>query len=281
MVSKLKINHLFRLLLWLALLLGAIPMLLPLLWTISTSLKSLGESFIFPPKWLPDKLIWHNYLHIFELLPIGYYFKNTLIVATSVVIGRLMTSVLGAYAFARFDFPGRDILFFLFLGTLMIPSTALMVPRFIIIKYLGWIDSYQALIVPRIFTAFGVFMLRQFFLAIPSDVIDAAKIDGCSTCRILLKVILPLSKPALATLAIFTVIDVWNDLTWPLIVINSPKMKVLSLALTSFQGLHTTNWPLLTALATLAQIPLISVYLLLQKHLVKGMLGFSIGMWYH
>lgn len=181
-----------------------------------------------------------------------------------------MGSSLAAYAFARMQFRGRDILFLLYLGTLMIPGQVTIVPLFILMKYLNWVDTYQALILPGSFTAFGTFLLRQFFLSIPFELEDAARIDGCSRFGMYWRIILPLSGPALATLAIFTFIQQWNNFLWPLIVTNSDSMKTLPLGIAMFQTQNGTQWHLMMAASAIAIVPTLILFIFAQKYFVKG-----------
>lgn len=227
------------------------------------------KSYAYKMRRVPH-LVWSNYKRALSAFPFVRNFFNSLFVATTVTLGVLLTSSLAAYAFARIDFPLRDQLFLGYLGTLMIPGAVTMIPVFILIKKIGWVNTYQALILPAMFTAYGTFLLRQFFLTIPKDLEDAAIIDGCSRFRIYWSIILPLSKPALATLATFTFLGSWNDFMWPLIVLNSKEMMTLPVALASFQGLYTTEWTLLMAAASMVLIPVIVVYVFNQRFFVRG-----------
>ncbi|MCD6386410.1 carbohydrate ABC transporter permease [Candidatus Sumerlaeota bacterium] len=260
----------FRGLITIILILGAGTMLLPLLWMLSTSLKTPENIFTFPPKLLPIPLNWQNYLDVWEAVPFARFYLNTVIVAVSVTAGQVATSSLAAYAFARLEFPGRDKVFFAYLATLMIPGAVTMIPVFILLRMIGWLNTYKALILPGMFSAYGTFLLRQFFLGIPTDIEDAARIDGCSAFGIYKNIILPLSKPALATLTIFTFLGAWRDFMWPLIVIDSPQKKTLTIGLAMFQGLHSTDWGLLMAASFLVMIPLILVFLFNQRFFIEG-----------
>jgi multiple sugar transport system permease protein len=198
------------------------------------------------------------------------FYINSLLVAVVVTFGQVFTSSLAAYAFARLQFPGRDKVFLGYLATLMIPVVVTMIPVFILLRQLGWIDSYKALIFPAMFSAYGTFLLRQFFLTIPTDLEDAARIDGCGAFGIYWNVILPLSKPALATLTTFVFLGSWNNYMWPLIVINSTSKKTLPIALQSFQGLYTTEWTLLMAASLLVLLPVLIVFIFNQRFFVRG-----------
>lgn len=248
----------------------ALFMLVPFFWSFSTSVKTAGEVFEYPPKWIPQSIHWENYSQVWEVAPFGQYLLNSTVVSVMVTIFTLLTASLAAYAFARLKFRGRDFIFMLYLGTMMIPSQVTMIPNFIFIKLLGWTDTYTGLILPNVFTALGVFLLRQFFMTIPKEYEDAAKIDGASRFHIYLHVILPLSIPALSTLAVFTFVFQWNNLMWPLIVVNKDIMKTLTLGLASFQGMYSTNWSLLMAAAVMGIIPSFAIFVLGQKYLIKG-----------
>src|SRR5437660_253741 len=193
----------------------------PFLWMILTSFKDLGEILVYPPRLLPARFQLDNYISAFTAAPFGRFYLNSLFVSAAVVAGQLVTCSLAAFAFARLKFPGRDALFMVFLGSMMIPGQVTMIPSFMIVHWLGWIDTYSALIVPGLASAFGTFLLRQYFMTIPRDLEEAAYLDGCSRLGVLWRIIVPLAKPALATLAIFTFMGVFNDFLWSLIVINS------------------------------------------------------------
>jgi multiple sugar transport system permease protein len=248
----------------------SIVMLLPFLWMLSTSLKEPSQVFAFPPQWIPNPVVWKNYVDAWNALPFARFFLNSIIVAVSVTAGQLVTASLAAYAFARLQFPGRDKIFLAYLATMMIPGQVTMIPVFILLKMLGWIDTYKALILPNIFTTYGTFLLRQFFLTIPKDLEDSAVIDGCGPFRIYLQIILPLSKPALATLATFTFLGSWNDFMWPLIVTHSMEMRTLPVGLSIFQGLYYTEWTLLMAASVIVLMPVIVVYIFNQRFFIKG-----------
>jgi len=250
--------------------LGSLTMLFPFVWMISTSLKGAGAVFIFPPEWIPSPIHWRNYIEAWRALPFHNFAVNSIVVSLSITAGQLVTSSLAAYAFARLDFPGRDKVFFGYLATMMVPGAVTMIPVFILLRNLGWIDTYQALILPGVFSAYGTFMLRQFFMGIPTDLEDAARIDGCSVLGVYYYVVLPLSKPALATLGTFIFMNSWRDFMWPLIVTNRIEMKTLTAGLASFQGIYTTNWPLLMAASLFVMIPLVLVFLFSQRFFIEG-----------
>ncbi|NOZ73005.1 MAG: carbohydrate ABC transporter permease [Chloroflexi bacterium] len=257
-------------LLHLLLLSGSVVMLLPFLWMLSTSLKTPQEIFTFPPTWIPHPIAWENYRETVTIMPFGRFYLNSFIVAVAVTGLQLLTSSLAAFAFARLRFPGRDALFLLYLATLMVPFQVTMIPNFILIRLLGWYDSYQALILPPAFSAFSTFLLRQYFLGIPLDLDEAARMDGASSFRIWWQIILPLSGPALAALAIFTFLASWNDFLWPLIITSSPQMRTLPVGLSAFQGQYNVQWHLLMAGAVIALLPVLVIYSFAQKWFVRG-----------
>ena len=252
--------------------LGALIFLFPFFWMISTSLRSSDELFLYPPKLIPKKLMFQNYLDIWAMAPFGIYFLNSMIVTSSIMLGEVVTSALAAYAFSKIEFPGREKLFLAFLGTLMIPNIVTLVPTFVIVRHLNWIDSYLGLIVPELATAYGIFMLRQFFMTIPRELDDAAQIDGFSRLETLIKIYLPLSVPALLALSIISFINNWNNFFWPLIVTNSDKMRTLPIGLRFFmEGEGSGEWQFLMVAATLIVVPPLLVFLALQRYFVRGM----------
>ncbi|OGS34840.1 MAG: sugar ABC transporter permease [Elusimicrobia bacterium RIFOXYC2_FULL_34_12] len=247
-----------------------ISMILPFVWMVSTSLKEAGAVFAYPPEWIPNPFVFRNYSDAWEAVRFARLFWNSVFVAICTTVGQVITSSLAAYAFARLDFPGKDKLFLCYLATMMIPGQITMIPVFILLKELNWINTYKALIIPMMFTAYGTFMLRQFFMTIPKDLEDAAVMDGCTKFGIYWRVILPLSKPALATLATFTFLGNWNNFMWPLIVTNSEEMRTLPVGLAAFQGLYTTDWTLLMAASVIVIIPVLIVYIFNQRFFTKG-----------
>lgn len=257
-------------LLYLMLIVIGVAMIMPFVWMISTSLKEEAAVFTVKPQWIPKPMIFENYKIAWHSLPFGRFFLNSIFIAICVTFGQVVTSSLAAYAFARLEFPGRDKIFFAYLATLMIPMHVTMIPMFVIIRKLGWIDSYKALIFPAMFTAYGTFMLRQFFMTIPKELEEAATIDGCSRLGIYWNVILPLSLPALATLSTFTFLDTWNSFIWPLIVTVSNEMKTLPVGLATLQGQYLTDWTVLMAGSVIVIIPVLVVFIFNQRFFVKG-----------
>jgi len=251
------------------LIVGAVTMLIPFVWMVTTSLKTLPEVFAAPLA-LPTSPRWDNYVEVFRQIAFGRYFLNTLFIALVRTAGVLVTSAMAAYAFSRLHFPGRNVLFLLYLGTMMLPGQVTMIPNFVLMRELGWIDTYKALTVPLMFSAFGTFLLRQFFLTIPTELEDAAVVDGCSPLGIFRHVVLPLSGPPLATLAVFNFLGAWNDFMWPLIMTNSERLWVLNVGLSYFQEMYFTNWPLLMAGAVMALLPVMVVYIVAQRYFVES-----------
>jgi len=248
----------------------ALLVIAPFIWMILTSFKDMSEIYVYPPKWLPEKFNFDNYVKAFTAAPFGRYYLNSLIVAFTVTLGQLITCSMAAFAFARLRFKGRDILFYIFLGTMMIPYNVTMIPSFMVLYWLGWIDSYYALIVPGLASAFGTFLLRQFFITIPRELEEAAYIDGASRFQVLRKIIVPLARPALATLAIFTFMGVFNDFIWALIVVNSEQMQTVQLGLAIFRDRYLTEWDLLMAGSVTAVLPILIVFFFAQKYFIKG-----------
>lgn len=249
---------------------GSVVMLVPFAWMLSTSLKQPGDVFIYPPQWIPQPVQWENYRETVSVMPFGRFYLNSIIQAVSVTVLQLLTASLAAFAFARLRFRGRDVLFLLYLATMMIPFPVTMIPNFVIMRYFNWIDTFRALILPPSFSAFSTFLLRQYFMSIPLEMDDAARVDGASSFRIWWQIILPLSGPALATLAIFTFLGQWNSFLWPLIVTNSEKMRTLPVGLATFQSQYSVQWHLLMAGSVIAVLPVLVIYIAGQKWFVRG-----------
>ncbi|GAA5137033.1 carbohydrate ABC transporter permease [Pseudonocardia adelaidensis] len=252
------------------LVLGAVAMIGPFGWQLLTAFKSLPETTTVPPSVLPREWLWSNFAEVFELLPFGQQLLNSLVVAAAVTLGQLAFCSLGAYAFARLEFRGRELIFALFLSVLMVPKQLLILPQYQIMSGLGLLNSLPALILPGLFSAFGTFLLRQFFATIPKDFEEAALLDGAGRFRIFFSIMLPLVKPALAALAVITVMHSWNDLLWPLVVNTAPASMPISAGLTSLQGQEWTDYPVLMAGALMASIPMLLAYLALQRQFVQG-----------
>ncbi|HLZ62892.1 MAG TPA: carbohydrate ABC transporter permease [Ktedonosporobacter sp.] len=252
------------------LIVGALLSLIPFVWMISTSIKTIGQSAQIPPILFPPVPQWSNYPDVLATLPFLKFYENTILMTAGRTLGQLVFCSLAAYAFARIEFPGRNLLFTLMLAALMVPGAVYLLPQYMIMKSLGWLDSLQALIVPGMFSAFGTFLLRQFFLSLPKELDEAARLDGANHFQIYWRVILPLAKPALISLAIFTILWSWNDLLWPLVVNDSPDNMTLSVGLNSLQGEHFTNIPVVMAGAVLATWPMLVMFIFLQRYFIEG-----------
>ncbi|MBS4177672.1 carbohydrate ABC transporter permease [Lederbergia citrea] len=252
------------------LIIGGLCMILPFIWMISTSLKAPNEVMIMPPKWIPAIFHWDNYATAWAMAPFGRYTFNSLIVLVASTIGELITTVLAAYAFSRINFYGRDIAFSVLLGTMMVPGEVLLIPNFVTLANFGWIDRYEALIIPWLASIFSIFLLRQFFLSVPKELSFAAKIDGCNDFRFLWSIMVPLAKPALITIALLKAIGSWNAFLWPLVVTSSENMRTLPVGLTTFSTDAGTMYELLMAASTMIILPMIILYLILQKYIIEG-----------
>ncbi|GAA2103753.1 carbohydrate ABC transporter permease [Microlunatus panaciterrae] len=252
----------------------AVGMLLPFLWMITTSLEPPGTAFSYPPKILPTTFDLTSYRQLFTLVPFARYFLNTLIVTAATVVGQTIFCSTAAYAFARLQFIGRKALFILFLATMMIPFQVTMIPLFLMVFQLGWVNTYFGLIGPGISSAFGIFLLRQAFLTIPRDYQDAARIDGASEWTVFFRIFLPLTKPALATVGVFSFMGTWNDLLWPLLVSRDEEHRTLELGLAYFNAsasaFQQPNWPLMMAAAVVVLVPVLAVYIFAQRYFVAG-----------
>jgi multiple sugar transport system permease protein len=263
-------GKLAQVVLQLILIIGTIWALFPFVWMVLSSLKSYieaaaGQSF-FPTKWL-----WSNYVEAWNMVGIfPRYFANTLLISFATVLGVLATSTLAAYAFARMRFPGRDALFLILLSTMMVPFEVTLVPNFILMRYLGWINQYTAMIIPWTANAFSIFLLRQFFRSIPTELSDAAVIDGCGNLHFLWAIVLPLSKPALIASGLFTFLGSWNSLMWPLLVTNNPLMRPIQVGIASFITNAGTQVQYLMAAVTISLVPIIILYLILQRWFIEG-----------
>lgn len=259
-----------RALAYLFLTVTALVMVFPFIYMFASSLKTSSEVVQVPPKLFPSVLQIGNYVEVLRIVPLGTQLVNTIIVTVLVVLGWLVTSVLAGYAFARLTFPGRDLLFGVYLGTLMVPFAVLIVPMYRIMIWLSWVDTLTALIVPWIFTAYGTFLMRQFFMSVPKDLEEAALIDGASRWSILFRIFVPLARPAMATLATFGFLYAWNSFLWPLIIISSPDKKVITQGVVDLQALYAARVDLIMAGSTLAVLPTLLVFLLAQRYFIEG-----------
>ena len=248
----------------------AIFFVVPMLWIVSTSLKP--ESQAFSLSFFPDTLQWENYTRIFDKIPFLAYLQNSVAISLVNIIGIVLSSSIVAYAFSFLEWPGRDKLFYVVLATMLLPIQVTMIPLFVIFKELGWLNSFKPLMIPAFFGggAFNIFLMRQFFLSIPKSLIDAARIDGCSEFRIYATIVMPLTKPAIATIAILTFLFVWNDFLGPLIYLSDKAKGTLALGLAQFAGQQQPEWALLMAASVLMMLPIIILFFLFQKYFIRG-----------
>ena len=265
-------RHLPNTALLIVLVIGACVTLLPYVWMVSSSLKTEAEVFTAGISFMPAHPSLEAYEKALVKTQVARYLANSLFVSLGETVLVCFTSVLAGYAFARLRFPGRDLIFLIVLGTMMIPTQVTMIPSFILIKWLGWIDTYQGLIMPRAVMAFGVFLMRQFFMTIPYELEEAGRIDGCNRPRLLVQIMMPLTGPALATLAIFSFTNAWNEFFWPLIVTTSEEVKTIQVALATMKGGEVVEWTTLMATVTMSALPTLVVYLLLQRYFTKGII---------
>ena len=254
------------------LVLAAAVTMVPVIWTVLSSLKSNDAIFAVPMQWLPTSLHWNNYSDAFAVAPFGRYFLNSAIVAASVTATTVFFGAMAGYGFSKFRFPGRDLVFGLILVTFMIPFPVIMIPLFVLVRNFGWVNTYWGLIIPGALTGFAVFMMRQFIQAIPGELIDAARIDGAGEMRIFLTLVLPLARPALATLGILTFLESWNNLLWPLIVIQSDEMETIPLGLTKFSTLYSSNYAQMLAMAVIASIPVLVVFIIGRRQIINSLM---------
>jgi len=259
-----------RIFIHLLLFLGLAITLAPFIWMISTSFKSSESVFTFPPQWIPKHPTIEQYQTLFREVNFLQFFKNSVIVAFGITLFSLFLNSLGGFAFAKHKFPGREKIFALLLATMMVPGQITMIPVFLMLKTVGLINSYWGLIIPAGASAFGIFLMRQFITTIPTDLIESARIDGCSEFRIYWTIILPLCKPVIAALGIFTFMGSWNAFLWPLIIMIKENMYTLPVALANLSGQHATKFGLLMAGAVVVVIPVLIVFIIAQRYVIKG-----------
>lgn len=247
-------------------------MLIPLLWLVRSSFMGLKQIFVFPPQWIPDPWHWDNYPKALTTIPFFRYFLNTMTILVPSVIGTVATSALAAYGFARLRWPGRDIVFNILMTTLMLPYAVTLIPTFLMWAKLGLINTYWPLVLPSWFGGgiFFIFLLRQFFMTLPTELDEAATIDGANPLQIFWHIIIPLSRPALITVAIFSTLGAWNDFLGPLIYLNDSRQYTLALGLAEFTGLYTSQWHLLMAAATVVLLPVLILFFVAQRYFIEG-----------
>ncbi|MDZ5471465.1 carbohydrate ABC transporter permease [Bacillus sp. 31A1R] len=267
---KKKSAFLTRATLYTFLTLGSIGMLLPFAWMFFSAIKPNSEIFTSPPTLLPSNPNWGNFIDAWTSGDYTQYFINTAVISVLTTIITLFICSLAGYTFAKYEFFGKKTLFLFFLGTMMIPMQVIMIPIFLMMAKLGLLNSYWSVILPLAANAYGVFLMRQFMSTIPTELMEAARIDGCSDFRIFWQIVLPLTKPALVTLGILTFLGAWNEFLWPLIMLDSPDMMTLQVALTQFQGQYEVKWNLLMAASALSMIPIALIFIVFQRFLVEG-----------
>jgi len=269
-MRRLKMPALSTILAHLALLLGVVVMFLPLVWIVLSSFKPLSEIYLIPPSFLPHRWIIGNYEEALRRFPFLTYLLNSVVVTVGATLLTLVINSMAAFALSKYVFRGRDLIFLLVLSTIMVPIQVIMIPVFLVIAHLGLVNTLWGLIIPPAATPTGVFLLRQYMLTIPDELIQAARIDGAGEWRIFAQIVVPLSKPALAVLAILSIVWRWNDFLWPLIVINNPHLFTLQLGLARFQGAQATDWNDLIAMTVLIIVPVTVIFAFLQRYLVSG-----------
>jgi len=256
--------------LYIVLTLAAIATIIPFIWMVSTSLKLPSEIWAFPPKWIPNPPAWQNYSAAWQRAPFLRFFLNTALMVVGVIFLQLLIFIPAAYSFARLKFRGKNVIFFIFLLTMMIPFQTRLIPTFLIVKWLTLTDNIWGVILPSVPNAFIIFLLRQFFLTIPTSLEDAARLDGCSRLAIILKIILPLSKPVIASSMLITFIWQWNSFLWPLIVLDSTEKQVVQTGLATFVTHFGTDWAQQMAASTFCGIPIIIFFIFTQRTFVRG-----------
>lgn len=259
-----------RILLYIVLILIAVIMVVPFLWMLSTSLKTQYDAVKIPPVWIPDPPQWENYVKLFTEQPMSQFMLNTIKIVFFVVLGQLFFSSLAAYSFARISFKGRNVVFFFYIATLMVPGQVTMIPTYLMFAKAGLTDNHLALILPAFFSAFGVFLLRQFFMSLPRELEEAAEIDGCNPFMTYWRIMLPLVVPAMLTLGVFTLMNTWNDYMGPLIYLSSPEKYTMTLGIAYFKGVYTTQWNLVMAGSIVSVVPILIAYLCAQKYFIEG-----------
>ena len=264
---KVRIQHS---LLFVILMIIGLTMLVPFFWTLSSSFKYDREIFEYPIKWIPEVFRWSNYQEVWTRVNFLTYYLNTIKLSIIVTVGQVVTCSLAAYSFAKMDYPGRDKIFLCYLATMMVPWHAIMIPQFIIIKNMGFYDSHWSIILMNLFSAFGVFLLRQFMLGIPMELSEAARIDGCGELKIYSQIIMPMCKPGLATLVVFTFNFMWNDYMGPMIYLNTDKLKTIQIGLAAFRTEYGAEYGLIMAGTVCSLLPMGLFYCVAQKYLIEG-----------
>ncbi len=265
-----KLINYKSIIIYLSITLAALIMVVPLLWMISTSLKTNQYTLQLPPRFIPEHPTFDSYKQLFHLFPMMKMLINSIIVAFFVTGGQIITSIMAAYAFARMSFRGREALFLIFLATMMVPYQVTIIPLFITMRSLGWLNTYPGLIVPTLHTAFGTFLLRQALITIPKEIEESAFMDGANHFVVFSRVIVPLAKPAIATLCVLAFMSSWNSFLWPLIVAKSDTMMTLPVGLAALHGRYETKWNLVMAGGVVSLIPIVIVFLFSQRYFIQG-----------
>ncbi len=250
--------------------LAALSVLVPLVWIVLTSLKTLPETYAWPPKWLPAVPQWKNYITIMKRAPFARYYRNSVLVAVLATSGNVLFSSLAGYALAKFDFRGRKFLYMLVLATMMIPTQVTIVPSYVVLRALKLTNTLQGLVLPMLTTGFSIFLMRQFCLSIPSDLMDSGRVDGASEFQIYRRIVLPELRPALASVAIFSFMAAWNDFMWPLIVVDSPKLRTIPLGLAMLKSDQIAQWHLRMTGTVYSSIPVLIVFAIMQRQFIQG-----------
>ena len=249
---------------------GAVIMIFPFVWELLTAFKTFDGAHAVPPQIIPSPWDFGNFAKVLATLPFLSMLTNSVLLTIGRVVGQVVLCTMAGYAFARLRFPGRNVIFIAFLSVLMVPSQLFLLPQFEIILRLGWTNSLTALIVPGMFSAFGCFLMRQFFMALPNELEEAARVDGANPWQVFYKVMLPLAKPGIIALAVFTALWSWNDLLWPLVVTSDPSKEPLTVGMAQLIGLHFTDFPVLMAAALMACLPMLITFAILQRQFIQG-----------
>ncbi|MFT0762116.1 carbohydrate ABC transporter permease [Actinomyces sp. F1_1611] len=249
---------------------GAVVMVFPFVWQLLTAFKTFGGSVQVPPQLIPDPWEWGNFAKVFASMPFGLMFMNSVLLTIGRTVGQVVLCTMAGYAFARIPFRGRNLAFIAFLSVLMVPSQLYLLPQYEIVQSLGWLNSLQGLIIPGIFSAFGTFLMRQFFMSMPAELEEAARIDGANVWQTFWRIMLPLARPGIIALTVFTVLWSWNDLLWPLVITTDPEKMPLSVGLSQLVGIHGSDYPVLMAGSLLASLPMLITFLILQKQFIQG-----------
>jgi ABC-type glycerol-3-phosphate transport system permease component len=271
-MSRVRVRKLVgRTALYVALIVSSIVMLVPFYWMVSTSIKLEADVFAYPPEWIPRPATLVHYVEVWTRLPFARFLFNSLLVASMVTLANVFFGTLAGYAFAKLRFPGRDKIFFVLLLTLMVPFQVNLIPLYKMMDLFRWVDTYWALIVPSATSVFGLYLMRQYIISIPDELLDAARVDGCSEFAVFWRIVAPLAMPGVATLGIFTFMAAWTDFLWPMIITNSMNMRTLPVGIALLQEYHTTNWTQTMAGSTIAALPMIIVFLFMQRQFIEGL----------